>query len=253
VSDSEVFPDEARAEREPQPNSPYKPPTEPQWADASRDAGQPVDPPSAPLYPAEPAYAPTDASGDADLGADGLPAEEREVREESFLRWLGELVVLVALAFVLAMGIKTFVVQPFVIPSGSMEPTLQIQDRVLVNKFVYRFQKPQQGDVVVFLSPESNSIDYIKRVVAVGGQTVDIQNGVVRVDGKPLRETYVNHEVQDTYTSQQPIKVPADSVFLMGDNRTNSRDSRYFGPRPVSSLLGKAFFIYWPFNRLHTL
>jgi signal peptidase I len=177
----------------------------------------------------------------------------RKTAEESLLRWLGELIVLVVLAFVLAMGIKTFVVQPFVIPSGSMEPTLQINDRVLVNKFVYRFWQPTQGDVVVFISPDDKSTDFIKRVIAVAGQTVDINDGVVSIDGKPLPEPYVNKLVVDHYNSDKPVRVPRGQVWLMGDNRTNSRDSRFFGPRPVSELLGKAFLVYWPLDRIGPL
>jgi signal peptidase I len=160
---------------------------------------------------------------------------------------------MVALAFALAMVVKTFVVQPFVIPSGSMEPTLLIQDRVLVNKFIYRFTQPKQGDIVVFLSPADKSVDFIKRVIAVGGQTVDIDDGKVKVDGMLLDEPYVNKEVVDRYSAKSSITVPAGQVFLMGDNRTNSRDSRYFGPRPIGELLGRAFAVYWPIDRVGTL
>lgn len=181
------------------------------------------------------------------------PEDPRAEAEESFLRWLGELVVLVAVAFILAMGIKTFVVQPFVIPSTSMVPTLEVGDRVLVNKFIYRFEQPKRGDVVVFTSPDNDGMDLIKRVIAVGGQTVELRNGTVFVDDRPLKEPYVNPLIKDTYTSNEPTKVPAGYVWLMGDNRTNSRDSRYFGPQPVAHLLGKAFCIYWPIGRMRGL
>lgn len=183
----------------------------------------------------------------------GSEDDPRAEAEESFLRWLGELVVLVALAFILAMGIKTFVVQPFVIPSTSMVPTLEVGDRVLVNKFVYRFQQPKRGDVVVFTSPDDPGMDLIKRVVAVGGQTVEVRNGTVFVDDVALKEPYVNPRIRDTYSSREPVKVPAGYVWLMGDNRTNSRDSRYFGPQPNGNLLGRAFCIYWPVSRLRGL
>ncbi len=181
------------------------------------------------------------------------PHDTRKVAEESFLRWIGETILLVGLAFVLAMGIKTFVVQPFLIPSGSMEPTLQIGDRVLVNKFIYRFAQPKQGEVVVFISPDDKSTDFIKRVIAVGGQTVDIRDGMVSVDGKRLSEPYVNRQVVDHYNLDKAVKIPQGQVWLMGDNRTNSRDSRFFGPRPASELLGEAFVIYWPLGRIGTL
>lgn len=181
------------------------------------------------------------------------PDDERAEREGSFLRWLAEVAVLLGLAFILAMGLKIFVVQPFIIPSGSMEPTLKIADRVLVNKFTYRFTQPAAGDVVVFTAPDGSGTDYIKRVIAVGGQTVVIRDGTVSVDGRQLAEPYVNPAATDHYDTVQPIVVQRGSVFVMGDNRTNSRDSRYFGAQPVSHLLGKAFAVYWPLPRLGTL
>jgi signal peptidase I len=181
------------------------------------------------------------------------PPDRHAQAEESFLRWLAEVVVLLAVAVVLALGIKTFVVQPFVIPSSSMVPTLQIGDRVLVNKFIYRFTQPKPGDVVVFTSPDNDNMDLIKRVIAVGGQSVQIRDGIVYVNGQARTEPFVNPEVRDTYTSAAPVKVPDGYVWVMGDNRTNSRDSRYFGPQPVKNLLGRAFAIYWPLTRIRAL
>lgn len=189
----------------------------------------------------------------SDLDIPTTDTDERADKEESFLRWFGELVVLVALAFILAMGIKTFVVQPFIIPSGSMIPTLEINDRVLVNKFIFRFRQPARGDVVVFISPDSAGVDYIKRVIAVAGDTVDIRDGKVYVNGRPLVEPYVGDKVTTPGTVAMPLKVPAGRVFLMGDNRPDSHDGRYFGVQPDSKLLGKAFVRYWPLSRLGTL
>jgi signal peptidase I len=178
---------------------------------------------------------------------------EEPKAEESLARWFGELAVLVVLAFVLAMGIKTFVVQPFIIPSGSMIPTLEINDRVLVNKFIYRFQKPARGSVVVFISPDSNSVDYIKRVIAVGGDTVDIKGGAVYVNGTELSEPYVHGKETRLGTVPMPVKVPAGYVWLMGDNRPDSQDARYFNVQPATKLLGRAFAIYWPLSRIQAL
>jgi signal peptidase I len=168
----------------------------------------------------------------------------------SFGRWLLELVVLVALAWVLALGIKTYVVQPFIIPSSSMEPTLLVSDRVLVSKFVYRFVEPKPGDIVVFVSPEDGRTDLIKRIIAVAGQTVDIRDGKVVVDGIQLVEPYVNSAYPDHYDSDAPVKIPPGTIWVMGDNRANSKDSRFIGPQPVSRVLGRAFAIYWPLGRL---
>jgi signal peptidase I len=191
-------------------------------------------------------------SNDGD-GQEPSPSVERRHRRDdtmSFGRWLLELAVLLALAFVLAWGIKNYVVQPFIIPSSSMEPTLIISDRVLVNRFVYRFTEPKPGDIVVFFSPEEGNIDLIKRVIAVGGQTIDIRDGEVFVDGVRRIETFVNSEYPDDYSSDAPLVVPKGSVYVMGDNRPNSKDSRYIGPQPVSRILGRAFAIYWPLGRL---
>lgn len=187
---------------------------------------------------------PEDSLGEV-LPPDPTP-EYSEEDGVSFGRWLAELVVLVGLAFVLAQGIKTFVVQPFMIPSGSMEPTLEIGDRVLVNKFVYRFAKPEVGDIVVFKSPDDTRTDYIKRVVAVEGQTVSIAGDKLVVDGVPITESYTHGTPTEPGDLELPVRVPKGQVFLMGDNRTNSTDSRWFGPQPISRVLGKAFMIYWP-------
>jgi len=170
------------------------------------------------------------------------PTEE----EVSFGRWVLEMVALVAIAFLLASGIKAWVVQPFVIPTGSMIPTLNIGDYVVANKFIYRFEDPAPGDIVVFLSPSSNSTDYIKRVIAVGGQVVDIRDSVVYVDDVPLDEPYTHGAETLPGPLELPVTVPDGYVWLMGDNRTNSQDSRWFGPQPESRIIGKAMFIYWP-------
>ncbi len=192
----------------------------------------------------------TDAPGgyevDDVVEAETTPAES----SPTFLRWLGELVLMVVLAFVLATGIRTFVVQPYVIPTGSMIPTIGIGERVLANKFVYRFQTPQQGDIVVFDDPTGSVPTLIKRVVAVGGQTIDIQDSAVYVDGKKLDEPYAHAKPSEPGEVLLPLKIPEGQVWLMGDNRTNSHDSRWFGPQPVSIIHGKAFLRYWPFNRI---
>jgi signal peptidase I len=194
------------------------------------------------------------------LGLEGADratlADERASRSSqgqetmSFGRWMIELVVLVALAWVLALGIKTYLVQPFIIPSSSMEPTLLISDRVLVNKLIYRFAQPKPGDIIVFISPEDGRTDLIKRVVAVAGQTVDVQDGKVSIDGVELTEPYVNTAYPDHYSSDVPAKIPPGTVWVMGDNRANSKDSRFIGPQPLTKVLGRAFAIYWPIGRL---
>lgn len=185
-----------------------------------------------------------------DESPETIPTENDEV---SIGRWLLELVLLVGLAFLLATGIKTYVIQPFVIPTGSMIPTLEIGDYVIANKFIYRFEEPARNDIVVFLSPESNSTDYIKRVIAVGGQEVDLRDGIVYVDGVALDEPYIAGATSAPGPISMPVTVPDGYVWLMGDNRENSQDSRWFGAQPVSRIVGRAFFIYWPISDFGSL
>jgi signal peptidase I len=184
-------------------------------------------------------------------------APERTLRDRekhsSFGRWLLEFVVLVGLAFVLALLIRTFIVQPFFIPTSSMAPTLEVSDRVLVNKFVYRFTSPSPGDVVVFDAPGDPDTDLIKRVVAVEGQTVEIVDGRVFVDGVAVEEPYLNPNGADTWSLEEPFLVPDEHVWVMGDNRANSSDSRVFGSLHESAVLGEAFAIYWPISSLSGL
>lgn len=183
----------------------------------------------------------------ADEVADVETAEPEE--RPSFLRWLLELVVMVALAFALATVVRTFVVQPYVIPSGSMVPTIEISERVLANKFVYRFRDPSPGDIVVFDDPTGTVPTLIKRVIATEGQTVDLIEGRVYVDGEPLEEPYTYGKPSEPAAVPMPFTVPADNIWVMGDNRTNSADSRVFGAVPLSSVDGQAVLRIWPLNR----
>ena len=178
---------------------------------------------------------------------------EKEKSGSHFGRWLVETAVMIALAFLLAQGIKTFVIQPFVIPTGSMEPTIMTGDRVLAEKITVRFREPLQGEIVVFDDPTGRHPQLIKRVIAVGGQTVDIQDGSVVVDGVALEEPYVYGKASDPGTVPLPVTLAPDEVWLMGDNRPNSGDSRFMGPIPESMVQGRAFAIYWPVSRIGTL
>lgn len=173
---------------------------------------------------------------------------------DSVGRWLVETAVLILLAFALAQGIKSFVVQPFVIPTGSMRPTIIEEDRVLAEKITYRFNRePQVGDIVVFDDPLGEHPQLIKRVIAVGGQTVDVQDGAVVIDGQALAEQYTHGAPTEPGSIELPVTVPDGYVWLMGDNRPNSGDSRFFGPRPVNTVRGRAFWTYWPPSRFGEL
>ncbi len=189
------------------------------------------------------------------------------------LSFLWELPILVLVALVVAVIIKTFLFQAFFIPSGSMIPTLEISDRVLVNKLAYEFGgEPNRGDVIVFDSPfaagnveesllqkvtrnvaealgmqTSTSEDLIKRVIAVGGDTIEVVDNQVVVNGIAIDEPYLAPTA--TMPDFGPEVVPEGYVFVMGDNRSRSQDSRRFGPVPVEDIIGRAFVRVWPVDR----
>jgi signal peptidase I len=198
-----------------------------------------------------------------------MPRQKSQVREyaEAF-----------AVALLLALVIRTFVVQAFKIPSGSMLPTLEIGDHILVNKFLYGprlelpltqlsfgrlpgLRDPVPGDVIVFVNPRNPSLDFIKRVIAVGGQAVEIRDRQVYVDGaptvppSPLSERSPCLPAEPPFSwprrgheSCGPYTVPEDHVFVMGDNRGSSYDSRAWGPVPVENIKGRALIIYWSWD-----
>lgn len=176
-----------------------------------------------------------------------LPALRRE-RGSSLLSSLVEVVIIVGTAFILALLIQQFVVKPFYIPSESMENTLLKGNRVLVNRFVYRFSDPKPGDVVVFHPPSSPKEDYIKRVVAVAGDTVEVRDGRLYVNGVAQNEPYLKQQFIEGAFPE--TKVPPGKFWAMGDNRNQSGDSRVFGAVEVDKILGKAFMIYWPVTRI---
>lgn len=156
-----------------------------------------------------------------------------------------------AWAIGLALLIRTFIIAPFKIPSGSMRPTLIERDRILVSKFIYRFQEPQRGDIVVFRYPENPKRPFIKRLVGLGGDRVEIRDGRLYVNGEVLDGTGIfagNHyENQGPYgQAGQVIQVPADQLFVLGDNSASSHDSRFWGFVPRNYLIGKALCIFWP-------
>jgi signal peptidase I len=193
--------------------------------------------------PAEPTGMVNGAPATVDVPEEG----ERPI---SFARWLLELVAMVALAFILAAGIRTFIVQPYVIPSGSMIPTIELQDRVIANKFIYRFTDPKRGDIVVLDDPTGSVNTLIKRVIAVGGETVDLIGGQVVVDGVVLDEPSTHGLPSEPMIQEMPYTVPEGHVWLMGDNRTNSADSRVFGSVPLSEIKGRAIIRFWPPERI---
>lgn len=168
-------------------------------------------------------------------------------------------------ALLIALVIRAYVVQAFKIPSGSMIPTLLVGDHLLVNKFIYGIKlpftdkrilvikKPQRGDIIVFKYPEDPSRDFIKRVIAVEGDVIEEKNKVIYVNGQPLTEPYIQHtdrnrnpfEPRDNFG---PYIVPKNKLFVMGDNRDQSYDSRYWGYVDLKDVKGKALIIYWSWD-----
>ena len=180
--------------------------------------------------------------------------------KKSIFREYGEAILI---AVILALFIRTFVVQAFKIPSGSMKPTLLVGDHILVNKFIYgvkipflnftliSVKDPKRGDIVVFKFPEDPKKDFIKRVIAVAGDTIQIRDKKIYINNDLFDDpygTYLDPRVQPRDNSG-PITVPADSFFVMGDNRDHSLDSRFWGFVKLAAVKGKAFIIYWSWNR----
>ncbi len=168
-------------------------------------------------------------------------------RKRSALGFIVEIVVIVVAAFIIAMLVQAFLVKPFTIHQVSMMPTLHEGDRILINRLTYHFREPRRGDIVVFRSPLNSGEDLVKRIVAVGGDKVSIRDGVVYVNGNAVEEPYL---LDQHFAGVLPeTVVPRDHVFVMGDNRNQSGDSRLFGPVDEDAILGTAFLIYWPISR----
>ena len=186
--------------------------------------------------------------------------ELRQERErEKAKRGVLEYAVILVVAFVLVFGvIKPFVVEAFRVPTESMLPTLEVKDRFLANKFVYRFTEPERGDIVVFQAleenPEGEYDTLVKRVAGLPGDVVQVRGGTLLVNGEPQNEPYLNTDVvPDVTPPYGPREVPEGGIFVLADNRGNSGDSRFFGFVPMENLQGEAFLRFWPLGRAEIL
>ncbi|MGQ9646956.1 MAG: signal peptidase I [Thermodesulfobacteriota bacterium] len=173
----------------------------------------------------------------------------------------------IVIAILIALVIRTFVVQAFKIPSSSMEPTLQVGDHLLVNKFIYgikfpfvhtkyfQFKKPQRGDIIVFIYPKDRSKDFIKRVIGTEGEKVEIIQNKIYINNQPIDDPWGHYDERSAATRYLhpmerfgPVTVPANSLFVLGDNRDNSQDSRFWGFVNVNEVKGKALIIYFSWD-----
>jgi len=190
----------------------------------------------------------------------------QQTRKKSVLReWIESIII----AFLLAMIIRTFLVQAFKIPTGSMRPTLMEGDLILVNKLIYgakvpftdlrmpALRQPKRGDVVVFIYPEDEKKDFIKRLAGLPGEKITIKNGTIFIDGKALLDAAFSQRFYynrgDFAKEEEEIIVPAESFFVLGDNSASSKDSRYWGFVPQNNILGEAILIYWPPQRIRII
>ncbi|MHB8190058.1 MAG: signal peptidase I [Ferrimicrobium sp.] len=187
--------------------------------------------------------------------ATGRPRPGRSQHRKKMGRWQRSLrrwIVVLAVGFVVAFAVRTYVFESFYVPSGSMIPTLEIGDHMIVDKLSYRLHPVGFGDIVVFHTPAndhtSSNIHYlVKRVIGLAGQTIWSHDGKVYVDGHPLAEPFLAHAAVTRGIRRQVV--PKGDLYVLGDNRDNSCDSRCFGPISASSVVGRVVLIYWPFGR----
>jgi len=236
---------------------------------ADEAAEQPEDP-----RPGHPAMTSSDVRATTAPG-EPPPAEERDEEKEPespLRRFVGSTPFLIIVALFVAILVKTFVIQAFYIPSESMVPTLEVGDRVFVSKFMFDGSDVARGDVIVFENPNPGEVpergvvsgflhwlgegigfaqpeneDFIKRVIGLPGEQIEIRNHTVYIDGEPLAEPYLTKEAKRAMADYPPHTVPPGELFVMGDNRGNSADSRFgLGTVPFDKVIGKAFVIIWP-------
>ncbi|MDO0824507.1 signal peptidase I [Desulfosporosinus nitroreducens] len=164
-------------------------------------------------------------------------------------RWknLFELVQILAFALILSFIVRTFLLDNRIVPSGSMLPTIQLQDRLIVDKLLFKFREIERGDIVVFhpTAKSGEKDDLVKRVIGLPGEEIQVKDGNVLVNGTALEESYILEKPDYQY---DPITIPADSYFVLGDNRRGSNDSHMWGFLPKQNITGKVWIRYWPFN-----
>lgn len=180
-----------------------------------------------------------------------VPQPSSNVSESyTMSRFVKDVFEVVVPAIILFLIIRTFFLESRFVPSPSMVPTIQVQDRFLLNKTAYWFKTPQRYQIVIFRPPARAGVkdDFVKRIIGLPGETIKVHNGVVYINDRPLAEPYITPD-------RAPIRefnsfiIPDDNVFVMGDNRNNSQDSRYWGSLPLKNIKGEAWWRFWPINR----
>ena len=187
-------------------------------------------------------------------------------KNKAIREWVEAFLVAAFIAFCI---IRPFIIQAFKIPTGSMRPTLMEGDLILVNKFLYGakipftdlrlpvVRQPKRGDVIVFIYPEDRKKDFIKRLVGLSQETIEIRNGTIYINDQPLLDPIFNQRYYynrgDLGNEGQKVTIPKDSYFVLGDNSASSRDSRYWGFVPYKNILGKALIVWWPPNRIRII
>lgn len=187
-------------------------------------------------------------------------AEEEHRKPPHIARSILEFAVALAVALVLTWLVKSFVIEPYEVPTGSMETTIMTGDKLLAEKLTIHWQPIESGDIIVFADKVLSGRILVKRVIATGGQIVDLVDGTVYVDGNPLYEPYANgaqtHPIEQHFENmpiEYPYQVPEGQLWVMGDNRENSADSRYFGAVREDSVYGRAILVFWPLEDIGPL
>lgn len=178
--------------------------------------------------------------------------KSKQVQSENI--WI-DTIKTISISLIIALAIRTFVAEPRYVPSGSMEPTIQLGDHLIIDKISYDFTSPKRGDIVVFNPTKTLQKDnfhdaFIKRVIGLPGDKVQVSNGQVYINGLPIKENYI--EAKPDY-NWGPVIVPANSYLVLGDNRNDSFDSHYWGFVPRNKIIGRAIFFLWPLNRIREI
>jgi len=178
----------------------------------------------------------------------GRKTKKEEYSMKQFLKDLAEVIIPAIILFLI---IHTFFLESRYVPSPSMVPTIEVQDRFLSNKTAYWFRQPRRFDIIIFKPPAAAGAkeDFVKRVIGLPGEMIAVHGGVVYINGKPLKEPFITPD-RAPVAEFNAYRIPDGYIFVMGDNRNNSQDSRFWGPAPLGNIKGKAWWRFWPINRM---